>query len=133
MRSWSAGLVRQFHTVFGLSVADRPTVPSDELAGIRQRLLEEEAGELAVAIAGRRLDEIARELADVVYVAYGTALTYGIDLDAVLAEIHRANMSKLGPDGVPVVRDGKVVKPPSFRPSDVAAVLSRQNGAQETA
>lgn len=127
MQSWSAGLVRQFHNVFGLFAADRPTVPSDELAGIRQRLLEEEVGELAVAIQGRRLDEIARELADVVYVAYGTALTYGIDLDAVLAEIHRANMSKLGPDGVPVVRDGKVVKSQSFQPPDVAAVLSREN------
>jgi predicted HAD superfamily Cof-like phosphohydrolase len=84
-------------------------------------------GELAVAVQGRRLDEIARELADVVYVAYGTAVTYGIDLDAVLVEIHRANMSKLGPGGVPVVRDGKVVKSEGFRPPDVAAVLSRQD------
>lgn len=133
MQSSSAGLVRQFHTVFGLPAAGRPTVPSDELAATRQRLLDEEVGELAVAIQGRRLDEIARELADVVYVAYGTAVTYGIDLDPVLAEIHRANMSKLGPDGVPVVRDGKVVKPPSFRPPDVAAVLSRQDGAEQPA
>jgi predicted HAD superfamily Cof-like phosphohydrolase len=129
-RSSSAGLVRRFHNVFGLPVADRPTVPPDELAGVRQRLLEEEVGELAEAIQGRRLSEIARELADVVYVAYGTAVTYGIDLDAVLAEIHRANMSKLGPDGSPVVRDGKVVKGENFQPPDIEAVLARQNGSE---
>lgn len=39
---------------------------------------------------------IAGPLADIVYVAYGTAVTYGIDLDMVLAGVHRSNMSKLG-------------------------------------
>jgi Phosphoribosyl-ATP pyrophosphohydrolase len=33
----------------------------------------------------------------VVYTVYGAALVCGIDLDAVIAEVHRANMSKLGP------------------------------------
>lgn len=37
---------------------------------------------------------IARELADVVYCAYGTAHAFAIDLDTALAEIHRANMDK---------------------------------------
>ena len=32
------------------------------------------------------LAAIAHELADVVHVAYGSAATYGIDLDAVIAE-----------------------------------------------
>ena len=36
---------------------------------------------------------IADALADIVYVVYGTALTYGIDLDSVLREVHRSNMS----------------------------------------
>ncbi len=60
------------------------------------------------------------------YVAYGTALAYGIDLDAVIEEVHRANMSKLGDDGQPVVRDGKVVKSARFQRPDVAAVLRAQ-------
>src|SRR5262249_41916280 len=122
-----ARLVREFHTVFGLVRHDRPTVPPDELVANRQRLLEEEVGELAEAVRGRPLDPIARERADGVYVAYGTALTYGIDLDAVLAEVHRANMSKLDRDGRPVFRDGKVQKGDGFRPPDVAAVLARQD------
>jgi predicted HAD superfamily Cof-like phosphohydrolase len=122
---WS--LVYEFHTVFGLTRAEQPNPVPAELAGIRQRLLDEEVAELAEAAQGGRLDEIARELADVVYVAYGTAISYGIDLDAVLAEVHRANMSKFGPDGRPVMRDGKVQKGPRFRPPDVAEVLRRQH------
>lgn len=62
-----------------------------------------------------------------VYLAYGTAAEYGIDLDAVLAEVHRANMSKLGPDGRPALReDGKVLKGDCYRPPQVADVLRRQ-------
>lgn len=119
-------LVREFHEVFGLAAADRPTTPPGDLVEARQRLLEEEVRELADAVRGGRLDEVARELADVVYVAYGTAVTYGIDLDAVLREVHRANMSKLGPDGRPLIRDGKVQRGDGFRPPDVAGVLGRQ-------
>jgi predicted HAD superfamily Cof-like phosphohydrolase len=123
-------MVRQFHEVFGLAHPDRPTPVSPELAAARQRILDEEVGELAEAAAtvvadpaARRMAELARELADVVYVAYGTAVTYGIDLDAVLAEVHRANMSKLADDGRPIIRDGKVQKGPNFRPPDLSVLF----------
>jgi predicted HAD superfamily Cof-like phosphohydrolase len=57
----------------------------------------------------------------------GTALVYGIDLDAVIAEIHRANMTKLGPDGMVARRAaGKVLKGDHYRAPDVGAVLRRQ-------
>jgi len=69
-----------------------------EVARQRQQL-EEEGREVAAAVRGGRLQEIAQELAILVYVAYGTALAYGVDLDAVIEEVHRANMSKLGDDG----------------------------------
>ena len=56
--------------------------------------------------------------------AYGTAHVYGIDLDAVLDEVHASNMTKLGADGRPIRRaDGKVLKGPDYRPPDIAAVL----------
>lgn len=79
-----------------------------------------------VAVAGP-LDRLAHELADVVYVAYGTALVHGIDLDAVIAEIHRANMTKLGPDGrVSRRADGKVLKGDHYQAPDVSDVLRNQ-------
>ncbi|MER5205059.1 MazG nucleotide pyrophosphohydrolase domain-containing protein [Streptomyces sp. NPDC002825] len=121
-------LVRAFHRAFGLDVGAAPANVTPELARHRQVLLEEEVAELAEATQAGRLADIAHELADVVYVAYGTAAVHGIDLDAVLAEVHRANMSKLGPDGRPSYReDGKVLKGPSYRPPQVADVLRRQS------
>jgi NTP pyrophosphatase (non-canonical NTP hydrolase) len=96
-------------------------------AAIRQRLIDEEVGELAAAGASGTIEEFAHELADVVYVAYGTALTYGIDLDAVIAEVHRANMTKLGPNGRPVVKDDKIQKGPCYQPPDIRAALTGSN------
>ncbi|WP_030193489.1 MazG nucleotide pyrophosphohydrolase domain-containing protein [Streptomyces sp. NRRL S-87] len=120
-------LVREFHEACGLEARDRPAEVSAKLARHRQDLIEEEVGELAEAAAEGGLAEFAHELADVVYVAFGTALVHGIDLEAVLAEVHRANMSKLGPDGRPTLRaDGKVLKGDRYRAPDVAAVLRAQ-------
>lgn len=122
-----ARLVREFHHAFGLDTRTTPTEVSPELAAHRGELLAEEAAEVAeVAVAGP-LDRLAHELADVVYVAYGTALVHGVDLDAVIAEIHRANMSKLGPGGQVARRaDGKVLKGEHYRAPDISAELRRQ-------
>lgn len=120
-----ASAVAAFHAAFGLPRSGTPTadVP-DDLAALRVRLLAEEVEEFAAATTDRDLVGIADALADVVYVAYGSALTYGIDLDAVLAEVHRSNMSKLDADGRALLReDGKVLKSSRYSPPDVAAVL----------
>ena len=100
---------------------------TSELAALRLRLQREETEELAEAIEAGDVVGVADALADLVYVAYGTAITYGIDLDAVLAEVHRSNMSKLGRDGRPVMReDGKVLKSPWYTSPDVDGVLKQQ-------
>jgi predicted HAD superfamily Cof-like phosphohydrolase len=127
MSSSPARLVREFHQAFGLDARTAPTDVSPELAAHRGELLAEEAAEVAEVAVGGPLDRLAHELADVVYVAYGTALVHGIDLDAVIAEIHRANMTKLGPDGRVARRaDGKVLKGDHYRAPDVSAVLRKQ-------
>jgi predicted HAD superfamily Cof-like phosphohydrolase len=133
MSSSPADLVRQFHLAFGLDAHATPTQVSPELAAHRGELLAEEAAEVAeVAVTGP-LDRLAHELADVVYVAYGTALVHGIDLDEVIAEIHRANMSKLGPGGQVARRsDGKVLKGEHYRAPDVTAVLRRQGWSADS-
>lgn len=123
-----ARAVAAFHRAFDLPARVLPSADvDDELADLRVRLLAEEVGELRDATAIRDITGIADALADIVYVAYGTAVTYGIDLDAVLAEVHRANMSKLDADGRPVLRaDGKVLKSARYRAPDVATVLAEQ-------
>lgn len=121
-------LVAEFHRAFGLPVNVMPTVSlSADLAQLRVDLLMEEVGEFADATTRKNLVEIADALADIAYVTYGAAVTYGIDLDAILAEVHRSNMSKLGPDGKPILReDGKVLKSDSYTRPDVTTVLGEQ-------
>jgi predicted HAD superfamily Cof-like phosphohydrolase len=63
-------------------------------------LLDEEVGELRKALQEADLVGIADGLGDVVYVAYGAALQYGIDLDVVIRAIHDANMTKADADEV---------------------------------
>ena len=123
--------MRRFHVAYELPVADRPRadLATDQVT-LRQDLIEEEIAELREAGAAGDLVGVADALADIVYVAYGTACVYGIDLDAVLDEVHASNMTKLGADGRPVRRaDGKVLKGPGYRPPDVAGVLARRSPA----
>ncbi len=130
--------VRQFAGAFGLPTRDTPApaglgAGTGELA-LRRALLAEEVGELDDAIAATDLTGVADALADIVYIACGTADLLGIPFDAVFAEVHRANMSKLGPDGRPVFRaDGKVLKGPDYRPPDVAGVLAAAFSRPEAA
>jgi len=123
-----AAAVSEFHCAFNLPVRETPGAEIDEsLARLRIVLLEEEVDEFMAASEKRDLVGIADALADIVYVVYGTALTYGIDLNAVLHEVHRSNMSKLGSDGKPILRDdGKVIKSGQYFRPDIAAVLSQQ-------
>lgn len=120
--------MRDFHRAYGLSVADTPSADlAGELVALRQDLIDEEVSELRAAAASSDIVAVADALADIVYVAYGTSLVYGIALDEVLDEVHASNMTKLGADGRPVRRaDGKVLKGPDYRPPDIAAVLHRQ-------
>jgi predicted HAD superfamily Cof-like phosphohydrolase len=62
-------------------------------------LLAEEVDEFVDAVAAADLGAIADALADIVYVSCGTAVTYGIDLDMVLSEVHRSAVVTTGPAG----------------------------------
>jgi predicted HAD superfamily Cof-like phosphohydrolase len=123
-----AAAVAEFHGAFNLPMQQLPSTEIDyALARLRVALLEEEVSEFVTASGKSDLIGITDALADIVYVVYGTALTYGIDLDSALQEVHRSNMSKLGSDGAPLIRrDGKVLKSEHYFPPDIAAVLSRQ-------
>lgn len=120
--------VGEFHVAFRLPISTRPQnrVP-DQLSALRVELLREEFEEFREAVRREDVVAIADALGDIVYVAFGAAITYGIDLDAVLREIHRANMSKLDPHGQPLLRDdGKVLKADGYSPPDIRGVLLDQ-------
>ena len=64
--------------------------------------------------------EYADALADLVYVCYGAALEAGINLNAVLEEVHRTNMAKTGGG---TRSDGKIMKPADWTPPNIKEVL----------
>lgn len=118
-------MVREFHEAFGVPAYATPVIPPLKRQALRQDLMDEEHDELNRAIRSDDLVAIADALADLTVTVYGTALEYGINLDAVLEEVHRSNMAKLGSDGKPILReDGKVLKPQGWQPPDIARVLA---------
>ena len=119
------GCVREFHDKFGIPAPDRATVSiPGELKISRIELMREELAELIAAMESAGLVEIADGLADLLYVVFGTAAAYGIPMDEVFREVHRSNLSKLGPEGRPLIGEhGKRLKGPDYRPPDLAPLL----------
>ena len=118
------GMVEAFHRMFDILVHRAPTVVDDQTRALRERLIQEEFDELKEAMAKNDLPAIAKEMADLLYVVYGTAVSYGIDMEPVFREVHRSNMSKVG--GYKR-EDGKWVKPETYSPAAIAPILTEQS------
>ena len=123
--------VGDFHRKFDLPVGgngELPTVISDKTFLFRYQFLQEELQELLKAHRSRDLVEVADALADLVYVALGTAHMYHIPLDEVWNEVQRSNMKKERANGPGDVRSKRgsaldVVKPHDWTPPDIAGVM----------
>ena len=87
------------------------------------RLIQEEFDELKESMATGNLASVAKEMADLLYVVYGTAVSYGIDMEPVFQEVHRSNLSKVGGHKRD---DGKWVKPDTYSPAELAPILASQ-------
>lgn len=120
----TGALVKAFHIAFGIPTPDRPQFPTEARRNLRWTLDFEERAEAMDADIENDLPAFAEEMADRAIVLFGQAWEHGIDLEAVIAEKMRANMSKLGADGKPVLRaDGKVLKGAGYVPADTVRVL----------
>lgn len=120
--SGAAAMLAEFHGLV--------SHPDTDALWLRWTLHDEEYRELVAALDSGDRKAIAQELADVVYVSYGTALAADINLDVALAEVHRANMDKARA-GVRRT-DGKVIKPPGFVPPDMTAAVESAGGTPTT-
>jgi predicted HAD superfamily Cof-like phosphohydrolase len=90
---------------------------------LQQNLIDEEHLEVAHAyldlkedITNKRAREhLLKEDADLLYVLWQRAVTFGWDLQTAFNRVHASNMSKLGEDGKPIRReDGKILKGPNY-------------------
>lgn len=117
-------MVAEFHETFDIAVETVPLVPDEATRSLRVRLIQEEFDELQEALGRRDTAAVAKELADLLYVVYGTAVSCGIDMEPVFREVHRSNMSKIGGHKR---ADGKWVKPPTYSPARIEPILASQS------
>jgi predicted HAD superfamily Cof-like phosphohydrolase len=126
-------MVQEFHEFFGLTIGAVPALPSPQDVKLRRALIAEESKEFDEAAEKGDLKEIAKELADILVVVYGAAVTYGIDMEEVFQEVHRSNMSKVWEDGkIHRREDGKILKPPTYSKADVGPILDAQSSKTKT-
>lgn len=100
-----------FHDKFNAHVERLPKFPPNHILELRKKLIKEEAKEVSDAIDGSSLAEVAKELCDLLYVTYGTAVAFGINLDPIWKEVQQSNMAKTGGKHR---ADGKVLKPDNW-------------------
>ena len=117
--------VKEFHLLYGCPSETRPNLISTERMRLRYHLMSEELHELFDAWAEEKLDKCADALGDLLYVVFGTAIEFGLDMEPIVDEIHRSNLSKLGANDKPIyAANGKVLKGPNYKPPNIEAVLS---------
>lgn len=127
-------MVKEFHDTFAPDNRNHRLL--DQIAR-REHLIEEEFYEVRDALNYlertyfgetssdmlEATEELAKELADLLYVVYGTADELGIPLQAVFETVHYSNMAKVWDDGT-VHRNeyGKVIKPPTYKKPDLSFI-----------
>ncbi len=114
--------VLEFHRAFDVLVGPAPASPDAGVVDLRLKLIKEELAELEAAMAADDLIGIADGLADLLYVVYGTAVSYGMDIRPIFDEVHRSNMAKVG--GAKR-EDGKVLKPDGWAAPNLAPLLEK--------
>ena len=116
-------MLREFHASKAIHGGLMPEKPTADIPPwvqmLRMDLLDEEVSELHEAVEKGDIAKIADGIADIAYVVVGTAVAYGIPFDAVFAEVHRSNMTKINTPA-----EAKLVKGPGYEPPRIAEVLA---------
>jgi predicted HAD superfamily Cof-like phosphohydrolase len=117
--------VKTFHIAADVPVHSVPAFPNEARCKLRRHLLMEEFDEFTRALEARNMTECADALADIIYVAIGTALELGIPLAECWDEVQASNMAKIDPVTGKVVRreDGKILKPKGWQAPDIEGII----------
>lgn len=154
MRTAHQQRVDEFMRLAGQELPTAPTEPNEAVRLLRARLILEEALEAVAGLGVRisdgycgngihigRIDfeingpmnlvEVVDGCCDTIVVATGTLSACGVSDDAVQRAVDESNLAKFGP-GSYRRDDGKWMKPPGFRPPNIAAILEQQTDGGRT-
>lgn len=119
--------VIEWHEKFKVPIGMMPSAPEWQRQDLRLRLLNEEVKEFGKELSLLRgtvkMDKVAKELADVLYVLLGTVVEFGLQdvFEDVFDRVHESNMSKLDENGNPIFReDGKILKSNLYKEPDLS-------------
>lgn len=121
--------VSAFHKAFKQKDGEWPQSLKENDYKLRHRLMAEENDEYLQACEENTLVGIADALGDQLYILCGTILKHGMQhiIEDVFDEIQASNMSKLGPDSEPILReDGKILKGPCYFKPDINKFIGEQ-------
>lgn len=139
--------VEEFMEICDQEVRKYPGMPSDEVQQLRINIMIEEllgsttptghlvlnkSDELVQSIINGDIVGVADGIGDLLYVVFGTASAFGIEIQEVFDEIHRSNLTKAIFDdetGSYILNKdlyGKVIKPESYSPAELKSVVIRQ-------
>lgn len=116
-------MVEEYHQKAGININAKYDVMGNiDIINLRKTLIKEEALEV---IEATEPEHLLKELADLVYVAYGFAVTFGWDLDKAVKRVDENNKGRMKqPDGTIKYRaDGKVEKNKSYPKVDLSDLV----------
>lgn len=89
-------LVKKFHKKFNVPILKNPSLIPKDRSNLRYELMKEEVEEYILGAKNDDLENIAKELVDILYGVYGTILEHGLQdkFDEIFKEVHRSHMSK---------------------------------------
>ncbi len=111
-------LVEEFHRKFRTPVLKKPSLISRDRAEFRFKLMKEEVDEYLKGVESDNLENIAKELADVLYAVYGTILEHGLQdkMEEIFLENHHSQMSK-------EYHQYKMIKGEKFKEANITDIL----------
>ncbi len=115
-------LVKDFHKKFNTPILPEPSLIDLKRATFRYDLMKEELEEYLEGVKKGDLENIAKELIDLMYALYGTVLEHGLQdkLDAFFEEVHHSHMSK-------DYSEFKMIKGPNYFKPDLKKILDKKN------
>lgn len=89
-------LVKEFHQKFHQLISASPSLIPEDRSANRYSLMKNEVDEYFEGVKNRDIENIAKELADILYAVYGTILEHGLQdkFEEIFKEVHKSNMSK---------------------------------------
>jgi len=89
-------LVKDFHQKFKVPILPGAALIPRDRSDLRYALMREEVDEYLEGAQAGDLENIAKEMCDILYTVYGTILEHGLQdkIEAIFEEVHRSHMSK---------------------------------------